>query len=57
MALAALFYLGKNGLTGQVAEKIADSLSVEDFSKLIACKMPEQMQSGLANSVRELTAR
>jgi len=57
MALAALFYLGKNGLTGQVADKIANSLSVEEFSKLIARKMPDQMQSGLASSVRELTAR
>jgi hypothetical protein len=49
--LTALFYLGKGGLTEHVSNKIASSLSVEEFSKLIACKMPRWMQSGMANLV------
>lgn len=52
-ALIALLYLGKEGLTEQAVRKIASSLSVEEFNKLMACKMPEWMRSALAGSAKE----
>ncbi|MQT57405.1 hypothetical protein GHO41_08630 [Pseudomonas sp. FSL R10-0399] len=49
MALTALFYLGENGVTEQIAIKIANSLDNEEFNKLMTCKMPKWMRSALAN--------
>jgi hypothetical protein len=53
VALTALLYLGKDGLTEQAVGKIASSLSVEEFNKLMACKMPEWMRAALAKSAKE----
>ncbi|PBV09096.1 hypothetical protein CJU35_04375 [Pseudomonas aeruginosa] len=53
VALTALLYLGKEGLTEQAVGKIASSLSVEEFNKLMACKMPEWMRAALAVSAKE----
>lgn len=53
VALIALLYLGKEGLTEQAARKIASSLSIEEFNKLMACKMPEWMRSALAGVAKE----
>lgn len=50
-ALTAFFYLGENGVNEQVASKIASSLSVEEFNKLMACKMPKWMRSVLADYI------
>ena len=53
VALIAMLYLGKEGLTEQAVGKIASSLSVEEFNKLMACKLPEWMRSALAGSAKE----
>jgi len=37
VALIALLYLGKEGLTEQAVRKIANSINVEEFNKLMAC--------------------
>ncbi len=56
-ALTALLYLGKEGLTEQAKNKIASSLSAEEFNKLMACKMPEWMRSALVAYVKEHTCQ
>lgn len=48
IALTALLYLGKEGITELTISTIAKSLSVEEFNKLMACKMPRWMRSALA---------
>lgn len=48
VALTALFYLGQDGVTEQVTSKILRSLSAEEFSRLMACKMPKWMRKVLA---------
>lgn len=48
-ALTAFLYLGKNGVDEQVARTIANSLSDEEFHKLMECKMPKWMRSALAD--------
>lgn len=53
LALTALFYLGKEGMTDQVTGKILCSLSAEEYSKLMACKMPKWMRKVLAGFSRE----
>jgi hypothetical protein len=50
VALTALLYIGKKGLTEHVVSKIASSLSAEEFNQLMACKMPEWMRSTFAGS-------
>ena len=50
MALTAFLYLGKNGVTEQVARKITNSLSDDELNKLMECKMPKWMRSALADS-------
>lgn len=52
VALTALFYLGKAGLTELELSKIANSLSVEEFNKLMACEMPDWMRSALTRSAK-----
>jgi len=56
-ALIALMYLGKEGLTKQAVSKIANSLSAEEFKKLLACKMPEWMRSVLTDFSKENVCR
>jgi len=53
LALTALLYLGKEGLTAKAVEKITSSLNAADFRKLMACKMPEWMRSALAGSAKD----
>ena len=47
MALTALHYIGKKGLSPQVVSKITNALSSEELLKLRACRMPEWMRSAL----------
>ena len=51
-ALTAFFYLGKNRVNEEVARKIANSLNVDEFNKLMECKMPKWMRSALTNCAR-----
>lgn len=51
LALTALFYLGKEGLTNLTISKIANALSDEELRTLMACTMPKWMRSALADSV------
>lgn len=50
LALTASLYLGKKGLTEQAVKKIFNSLSINEFRKLMTCKMPRWMRSALACS-------
>lgn len=52
VALTALLYLGKKGLTELTISQIANSLSAEEYKKLMACKMPDWMRSALARSAK-----
>ncbi|MBD8707180.1 type IV toxin-antitoxin system AbiEi family antitoxin domain-containing protein [Pseudomonas sp. CFBP 13711] len=53
IALTAVLYIGKEGLTQHAISKIASSLSAEEFNKFMACKMPEWMRSAFAGYVKE----
>ncbi|EJL07143.1 DUF6088 family protein [Pseudomonas chlororaphis] len=55
VALTALLFLGKDGLTGPIVCHIASSLSTEEFNKLMACKIPKWMRSALAGKNKKLT--
>lgn len=48
LALTALLYLGKEGVTQQDVSKILSSLNAEEFSKLMACKMYKWLRKALA---------
>jgi len=50
LALTASFYLGKAGLTPLAIRKIVNSLSAEEFNRLMACEMPRWMRSALNSS-------
>ncbi|KAF0254328.1 DUF6088 family protein [Pseudomonas putida] len=54
VALTALLYLGRQELTELVAQKVANSLSSEEFNKLMACNMPEWMRLALHSAAKEL---
>ncbi|MCK9801594.1 type IV toxin-antitoxin system AbiEi family antitoxin domain-containing protein [Pseudomonas sp. MAFF 302030] len=49
LALTALLYLGQEGVTEQAADKILSSLSAEEFSKLMTCKLPKWLRKILAD--------
>ncbi|AMN80582.1 DUF6088 family protein [Pseudomonas azotoformans] len=53
LVLTALFYLGKEGVTEQFTSKILSSLSAEEFSKLMACKMPRWIRKVLTGFAKE----
>lgn len=53
MALIALHYIGKEGLSVQIVSKITSALSSEELDKLRACKMPEWMRSALSLAAKE----
>lgn len=53
MALTAMHYMGKEGLTIQVVSKITGALSNEELNTLMACSMPEWMKSALHSAVME----
>ncbi|WP_417797051.1 DUF6088 family protein, partial [Stutzerimonas nitrititolerans] len=48
VALTALYYIGKEGLSANVVSKIVRALSGEELMKLRACKMPAWMRSTLS---------
>lgn len=48
VALTALHYIGKEGVSAKVVSKIVNALSSEELIKLRACKMPEWMRSTLS---------
>ncbi len=47
VAISALFYLGKGGSTPEHVAVIKKTLSPEDMSKLVACRMPKWMRAAL----------
>lgn len=47
LALSALYYIGREGLSAQMVWKITNSLSGEELIKLKACRMPGWMRSAL----------
>jgi RNA-binding protein YhbY len=53
VALTALYYIGKEGLSTKVVSKITNALNSEELNKLQACKMPEWMQSALSLAAKE----
>lgn len=53
VALIALLYLGKEGLTEEAMSKVASLLSDEEFNTLMACKMPEWVRSVLVGFAKE----
>jgi len=53
LALTALHYIGKEGLSAKVVSKITNTLSSEELNKLWACKMPEWMRSALSLATKE----
>lgn len=52
VALTALLYLGKEGLTEDVLSSVFNSLNAVELNKLMACTMPRWMQSALACSAK-----
>ncbi len=54
VALTALHYIGKEGLSAKVVSKIFNALSSEELIKLRACKMPEWMRSALSHAVKKI---
>ncbi|HFQ6836127.1 TPA: DUF6088 family protein [Pseudomonas aeruginosa] len=48
VALTALYYIGKEGLSASVVSKIVSALSGEELMKLRACRMPRWMRSSLS---------
>lgn len=53
LALTALYYIGKEGLSAEVASKVTNALSSEELDKLLACKMPEWMRSLFSPATKE----
>ncbi|WP_156487856.1 DUF6088 family protein [Pseudomonas azotoformans] len=53
LALIALLYLGKEGVNEQAISKVLSSLSAEELSKLMACKMPMWARKALACFAQE----
>ena len=53
VALTALHYIGKEGVSAKVVSKIVNALSSEELIKLRACKMPEWMRSALSHAAKE----
>ncbi|WP_366302286.1 DUF6088 family protein [Pseudomonas atacamensis] len=49
LALSALLYLGQKGVTQQIVGKILSSLSAEELSKLMECKMHKWLRKALAD--------
>ncbi|EOT13874.1 DUF6088 family protein [Pseudomonas aeruginosa] len=55
LALSALHYIGKEGLSAQVVWKVTNSLSGGELLKLKACRMPDWMRSALVATERTAT--
>lgn len=52
-ALTALYYLGKEGLSPELASRIARSLSPTELEKLLASRMPQWMRTALSHAAKE----
>ncbi len=50
MAISALFYLGKGGITQEDVAVVKKALSPEEMNKLLACRMPKWMRMALMRS-------
>lgn len=50
MAISALFYLGKGGITQEDVAVVKKALSPEEMNKLLACRMPKWMRMTLMRS-------
>nr|WP_224742946.1 DUF6088 family protein [Stutzerimonas kunmingensis] len=53
LALTALYYLGKDGACPHALSKIADTLSPDELTTLLACSMPKWMRAALATFAEE----
>ncbi len=53
LALTALYYLGKDGACPHALSKIADTLSPDELTTLLACRMPKWMRAALAPFAEE----
>lgn len=51
LALVAMFYLGREGLTPEVLERIKGKLTSAELKRLTACKMPAWMQSAVRQAI------
>ena len=50
MAMSALFYLGKGGITQEDVAVVKKTVSPEEKNKLLACRMPKWMRMALMRS-------
>jgi hypothetical protein len=50
MAISALLYLGKGGITQEDVAVVKKALSPEEMNKLLACRMPKWMRMALMRS-------
>jgi hypothetical protein len=55
-APTALYYLGKNGLSSELANRIARSLSPTELEKLLASRMPQWMRAAIFHAAKEMNA-
>lgn len=55
MAISALFYLGKSGITPEDVAVVIKALSHEEMKKLLACRMPKWMRMALILYCNDLT--
>ncbi len=55
LALTALYYLGKDGACPHALSKIADTLSPDELTTLLACRMPKWMRAALAPFAEEVS--
>ncbi len=53
LALTALYYLGKDGACPHALYKIANTLSPDELTTLLACSMPKWMRAALAPFAEE----
>lgn len=53
MAISALFYLGKGGITQEDVAVVQKALSPEEINKLLACRMPKWMRMALMRSLTD----
>ncbi len=53
VAISAMHYLGKEGLTSQHVKRIVQSLTPTEQKKLRACRMPEWMRAALEYKTKE----
>ncbi|BCG22815.1 hypothetical protein TUM18999_10060 [Pseudomonas tohonis] len=54
MALTALYFIGKEGLSANVVPKIVSAQIGEELMKLRACKIREWMRSALRFAAKEI---